>query len=349
MSLQRAIDTLNGEPTDRVALLEWNAPPQFLLEATDVDPYEEPEEAWLSFLEMFDIDATLRGRTGIPKTRDGGVRRDGHYAYTQWGLGETSWLVDPVYKTPEEILAFDPRTHDRSSLQEKVDNFCKSYETVRERYGDRVLYIPGHYRLVLHYMPFWCDWQVFMEVLALEPEKCRPLFDRCESYSIEVIEAWSHSSTPAFIAHEDLCSARGPIFSPDFLRREIFPRYRRIYEPLKRRGIKVLATSDGLIEPIAKDFLDAGADGLFIEPMNDIGKMVELVEPGGVLWGGGSSVVVTTGTPRTIREDVRRRMEQARSLPRFFFALGGEALHNVPSENFQAYLDACSEYGKWSS
>lgn len=345
MSLQRALRALHGEPVDRVPLLEWNAPPEFLRQATGFDPYQNPEEAWFRFLEIYDLDATMRAWAGAPAARDGAVRHEGDRAYTQWGLGETPWLLNPPYRTPEEILAFDPRTHDRSSLQQKIDGFCRGHEEAQKKCGDRVLLIPGHFQLVLHYMPYWCDWAVFLELLANEPDRCRPLFDRCESYTAEITEAWSHAPTPAFIAHEDLCSARGPIFDPDFLRREIFPRYRRIYEPLKRRGVKVLATSDGWIEPIAQDFLDAGADGLFIEPMNDIGKMVDLVGPRGILWGGGSSVAVTTGTPETVREDVRRRMAQARRLPGFFFALAGEAPQNVPAENFQAYLEACAQYG----
>jgi len=316
---------------------------------TGFDPYEKPMEAWDKFVEMHDIDATIRTRADVPRVRDSDVRHDGARAYTQWGLGETDWLTDPLYKTPEEILAFDPRTHDNKSLQERIDAVCKSYEGDRKWAGDRILPVPGHYQLVLHYMPMWCDWQVLMELLATEPEKCRPLFDRCERYSTEIFEAWSHTSAPAFIAHEDLCGARGPIFSPDFLRREIFPRYKRIFAPLKGKGIKVLATSDGFIEPIARDLLDAGADGLFIEPMNDIRTMVDLVGPQGILWGGGSSVVVTNGTPETIREDVRQRMEQARKLPGFFFALAGEAPHNVSTENFQAYLDACAEFGTRSA
>lgn len=346
MSLRRALDTLNGEATDRVARLEWNAPPQFLRDTTRLDPYEQPVESWLRFLEVHDIDATLRDWAYAAKVRGSDVRFDGGQAYTQWGLGETQWLADPPYKTPEAILAFDPRTHDRMGLQERIDTVCRNYEGVQKWYGDRVLYVPGHYQLVLHYMPYWCDWSAFMELLADDPEACIPLFDRCESYTTEIMEAWSHSAAPAFIAHEDLCSARGPIFSPDFLRREIFPRYKRIYAPLKRKGIKVLATSDGFIEPIAGDLLSAGADGLFIEPMNDIGRMVDRVGPRGILWGGGSSVAVTTGTPDTIRSDVRRRMAQARKLRGFFFALAGEAPQNVSSGNFAAYLDACAEYGR---
>ena len=188
-----------------------------------------------------------------------------------------------------------------------------------------------------------------MELVALDPERCRPLFDRCENYSTEICKAWSYSETPAFVAHEDLCGSRGPIFSPDFLRREIFPRYRRIYAPLIQRGIKVLATSDGLIESIAPDLIEAGASGLFIEPLNDIGTMIDLVGPQGILWGGASSQGVTTGTPGTIREDVRDRIRQAKRLPGFFFALSGEAPHNVPSANFEAYLKACGDYGLYRS
>ena len=349
MSRDRAMEALAGRHTDRVAQLEFLAHAAFFRSVTGLDPYEKPNEAFLAFLERFDIDATLMGGLGPPRVREGQVLRDGHHAYTMWGFKETSWLAEPIYKTREEILAFDPRRHDPSSLQEKADRYCSHWEQTQKLYGDRALYVPGHYQLVLHYMPFYCDWRVFMEALAMEPDKCRPLLDRCTDYSIEIFEALARTPAPLIIAHEDLCSARGPIFSPEFLRREVFPRFARIYEPVKRAGKRLLAISDGFIEPIAADLMAAGADGLFIEPMNDIDRMIDLVGPGGIIVGGGNTRTLTTGTPDEVAQDVRVNIEKAKRLPGFFFCLGGEAPQNVPVENLEAYFDACRRYGSTAS
>ncbi len=156
MSRQRAMDAMSGKATDRVAQWEWNAPPDFLRDVVGVDPYARPAEAWLAFVEKYDIDATIRGGAGVSCAKDGVVRQKGNHAYTQWGIGDTGWLTEPVYKTPDEILAFDPRTHDTSSLQQKkTDRFCTSYDEVDKWYGGRALFVPGHYQLVLHYMPYW--------------------------------------------------------------------------------------------------------------------------------------------------------------------------------------------------
>jgi hypothetical protein len=345
MSRKRAIDALAGRQTDRVAQLEFLAHEAFFRKVTGLDPYEKPNEAFLAFLESCKIDATLMPGLGRPRVRPGQMLRDGHHAYTAWGFKETPWLAEPIYKTPEEILAFDPRTHDASSLQEKTDRCCDGYERAQSLFGDRALYVPGHYQLVLHYMPFYCDWRVFMELLALESDRCRPLLDRCTDYSIEVFEAMARTPAPLIIAHEDLCSARGPIFSPEFLRREVFPRFARIYEPVKRAGKRLLAISDGFIEPIAADLMAAGADGLFIEPMNDIDRMIDLVGPGGIIVGGGDTRTLTTGTPEEVAAEVKTSIEKAKRLPGFFFCLGGEAPHNVPVENLEAYFDACRQYG----
>jgi len=345
MSLQRAMKAMSGIPTDRVAQMEFLSHAGFFRQVTGLDPYTQTFEAFLAFLEYFDVDATLIADLGPPSLRDGQTRNDQHLTYAAWGLRETAWVRDPLFKTPDEILALDPAVFDKRSLQQKIDSFCADYERQRAAFGGRALLVPGQYQLVLHYATSWCDWAIFLELLALDVDKCRPLFDRCMNYTIEIFQAFAASSAPIIIAHEDLCSARGPIFSPDFLRREVFPRFAQIYEPVKKVGKKVLAVSDGLIEPIAADLVAAGADGLFIEPMNDIDRMIGVVGAKGILVGGGNTRTLTVGTPEQVQAEVRANMQKAKHLPGFFFCLAGEAPDNVPLENLHAYFDACKRYG----
>ena len=346
MSRQRAIDALRGQKTDRVAQMVELSHPGFLQHVSGLDPYEKTAEALAKTLKHLDVDTSILGYLEPPRLRNGQTRQDDHYTYTQWGVRETPWLTNPYYKTVDEILAFDPRTHDSSTLQEKVDRYCAHYENTERLFSNSVLYVPGHYQLVLHYMPFYCDWAVFMETLALEPDRCRFLFDRCASYSIEVFEALAQTPAPLIIAHEDLCSTKGPIFSPALPRQEVFPRFAQIYEPVKRAGKRILAFGEGSIEEIAPDLLEAGADGLYLDQGNNIEAMIDLVGNNGLLVGGCNTMTISAGTADEIQAEVQAKMSLAKKLPGFFFSLTGEAPEDVPVENLEVYFEACREFGK---
>jgi hypothetical protein len=345
LSLDRAMKALAGTVTDRVARMEFLTNPEFFSRITGIDPYKNTMDAWLRALDVLDIDATIVGRIPSLQRDDEHRVADDHHVSAQWGLRETEWLSKPYYTSVDEILAFDPRNHDTSSAQEKTDRYSANYQQTQRLFGSTTLYVPGHYQLILHYMPFYCDWTTFFETVALEPDRCRFLYDRCEAYSIEVFSALASTDAPLIIAHEDLCGTRGPLFSPEMLRREVFPRFARIFEPVKRAGKRIIYASDGLIDEIAPDLLAAGADGLLVERGNDLERLIGLVGQEGLLIGGGDTVTVTNGNRNEIRDEVRKRMKIAKSLPGFFFCLDGEAPQNVPVENLEAYFEAVDEFG----
>jgi len=344
LSRQRAVDALDGKRNDRVSFLEIAAHPGYIEQVTGRDPYVHTAEAFADYLACLDIDASILGHLPTPRTRDGSTERDEHHVYAQWGLRDTPWLAKPIYTTIDEVLAFDPRTHDPSSFPEKVERYCRSYEQAQELFGESTQFIPGHYQLVLHYMPFYCDWSVFLEALVLEPDRCRHLLDRCADYSREIFAALAQTPAPAVIAHEDLCSARGPIYSPELLRREVFPRFAQIFAPVKDAGKRIFAFGEGRIEEIARDLLAAGADGIFVDENNDLASMTELVGHRGMIVGGLDTKTLTLGSPEQIRDRVRERMALAKSIPGFFFCVTGETPQNIPTEHLAVYWDACKEF-----
>ena len=347
MSRQRAMAALQENRSDRVPVIELGTHPEFIQKVTGADPYVSTEKAFADYLAVLDIDASILGSLPPPRTRNGSTEATEHHVYAQWGLRDTPWLTKPLYNTTDEVLSFDPRTHDPSSLQEKVDRYCAEYESAQALFGESTLYIPGHYQLVLHYIPFYCDWQVFLEALVLEPDRCRWLFDRCADYSREVFTALAQTPAPAVIAHEDLCSTRGPIYSLSLLRREVFPRFAEIYSPVKKAGKRIFAFGEGKIEKIAGDLLAAGADGIFVDDNNDMEAMIELVGSQGLIVGGINTAILTYGDSNQIREAVRKRLALAKKLPGFFFCITGETPQNVPVENLEVFWDACREYGSY--
>ncbi len=73
--------------------------------------------------------------------------------------------------------------------------------------------------------------------------------------------------SPVVLIAEDFASKRGPIFSPAFLRRELFPHVRRLTAAWRAHGLKVLYHSDGNWRSVIPDLIACGVDGFYcLEP-----------------------------------------------------------------------------------
>ena len=61
---------------------------------------------------------------------------------------------------------------------------------------------------------------------------------------------------------EDICSQRGPMVSPKYLRKEYFPLLEYALEPLLEIDAKIVWHCDGDVRPILDDILSCGIGGL---------------------------------------------------------------------------------------
>lgn len=63
---------------------------------------------------------------------------------------------------------------------------------------------------------------------------------------------------------EDICGKSGPLVSPDIFDECVAPGYRKIHDKLESYGVKLLGIdSDGFVEPLIKNWLDAGVNVQF--------------------------------------------------------------------------------------
>lgn len=73
-----------------------------------------------------------------------------------------------------------------------------------------------------------------------------------------------HTSVDCFAFWEDMAFKTGPLVGPDMFRRFALPRYRRVVEYLKGRGVPLVALdSDGDITSLVPIWMDAGIDILY--------------------------------------------------------------------------------------
>jgi len=151
---------------------------------------------------------------------------------------------------------------------------------------------------------------------------------------------------------DDLAGQGGPLFSPDFYRRVVKPRQKKLVSHIKNlTDAKIWYHTCGSCTEYIPDLIDNGIDIL-----NPVQVSAENMAPqelkrkfGDVLtfWGGGIDTqhILPFATPDQIREHVRKNIE-------IFKPGGGYVFNNVhniqpgtPPENVIALFEAANDYG----
>jgi hypothetical protein len=122
--------------------------------------------------------------------------------------------------------------------------------------------IGGHFPLYTEF-----GYNAFLMACALYPEAvgkiywARSLHSR-ERAKILVKLYREYDLVPLMFCGEDLCNNKGPMVSPQFLRRCYLPTVRMIIEPLVDSGVRLIHHCDGDVRPLLGDYLAIGFSGL---------------------------------------------------------------------------------------
>lgn len=151
-------------------------------------------------------------------------------------------------------------------------------------------------------------------------------------------------SPVAFIG-EDIAYKNGLLFSPSWLRKEFFPRLKRLVEAYHEKGIKVVYHSDGRLWEIMDDLMECGIDAL--NPIEIVAGMeirkLRKEYPGLVLIGGMDiSQLLPFGTPDQVRSAT---LEAIKDGGRGYMVASTSELHkNIPLENIISMWETVWNY-----
>ena len=183
------------------------------------------------------------------------------------------------------------------------------------------------------------------------------LYADCAHVIAEFMEAYATSQirrahaiadrtlTPVILIADDFATKQGPIFNPDFLRREHFPRVRRLTDAWHEHGIKVLYHSDGNWKSVIPDLVECGVDGFYCLEKSIGMDIVELKRtwPDHV-WAGGVDGVdlMERGSPQDVAAEVRRHIDATDALRTGGMFVGSSSEINPPikPENYRAMVEA---------
>jgi uroporphyrinogen decarboxylase len=151
---------------------------------------------------------------------------------------------------------------------------------------------------------------------------------------------------------DDLAGQDGPLFSPDFYRKFVKPRHKKLIEHIRSlTSAKIWYHTCGACTEYIPDLIDNGVDILnpvqigaaAMDPQNlkdAFGKEI-------VFWGGGIDAqhVLPFASPDEVKKHVRKNIEIFKSGGGYVF----NSVHNiqagVPAENIIAMYDAAYEFG----
>ena len=345
MSVQRARRALRGEATDCIPLFDTPSHRLFLKHLTGIDPFDKgpkaAERAVVAAIKKLDIDMLM---CDIPEQIT--VRDDDPNLF---GLGTTAWRN--ATSTRSDLFGYDPsrdRPWDSSmSAAEFKRDRTALFERLHRLVGDTALVHGFYFTTCIHYAAEDLNWEDFFIACLCEEERVAALLDRFQAASEKVMRVWADIGPEVMLAHDDIATAHGTSLSPAWLRKHILPRYRAILAPFKEKNIPVMFMTDGNFLDVARDLVEAGARGFFLDrPCMDLAPLVDKCGPDLIYFTGPAPGTMTVGTPADVRREIRELAELGRCLPRFFFHMPGGFTQNMPLENVGAFYDACRSYGR---
>lgn len=342
---------MNLQMTERVGRTEYFDHTEFIREITGLDPLSnnpgESVNARCKFYEWVGYDLLFITADGpVPWKELGRTTDMGHAVYAEKGTDFRDTLQCP-FKSPEDVLNFDAaEEYGLPNLAERTKYYQGLHDELKGIFPDMVM-PGGYYQTIVSGCIASFGWDMFLLGVGVDQQ-------RFGEYVVEGffrltaanINAWANTDIKVFISHDDMVWSKGAIFHPDWYRKYVFPRYKKLWQPLKEKGIKVLFCSDGNFTEFVDDIAQAGADGFIFEPLTALEPVVEKYGKTHVIVGNADCRILTFGTKEDVEAEVKRCMDTAKACPGFIMAVGNHIPSNVPSDNIRYYFDCVNRYGK---
>lgn len=293
MGYKRALKALNLEYTDQIPLLgdmavgrrmsqkltgmnrkERTKYIRALYEALEVDLiYAQNsiiEPSYNPFIQSRRPRKTIYGDSDYFRKRLGDFGDAFHLAYRGMKLSQSPvvsqlWVVERPFQTYPELLEYlerwDPREQETRSVKELTEKHSTFLTKCQDLLADVTL-VAG-----VTYVSLWTFFIIHLgypNLTRLIHQNLDILLEALNKFS-EVtrtyMEAWARTGIKALVQHDDLATENGPMMSPRWFRKYLFPLYREMWKPLKDKGIKVINISDGNHTLLFDGYAEAGSDG----------------------------------------------------------------------------------------
>ncbi len=343
MSYERGLAAIKLEMPDTIPHTEYVSHPKLIEHITGMTAADEknPGDITREFYRKAELD--FMWRTDSPPFENAPDSWMGSARYS-----EDQELREAVYPFADEeaVLSYDPaESIGVPDKGETFELFMANWKQTQDDYP-MVVVPSGYYKTVFT----WCitsfGWELFMASAMKDPARFDRVVEGFFQVSKPIYEALAEMPIEAIVSHDDIVWAAGPVFKPDWYREYVFPRLKKLWDPVREAGIPVLFCSDGNFDEFVDDLADAGADGFIFEPLTDLTYVAERYGQTHVIIGNADCRILQFGDKDDIYAEVKRCADIGRNLPGYFFAVGNHIPFNVPIDNAMYYLELVKELGR---
>jgi len=260
--------------------------------------------------------------------------------------------------TEESVLAFIEKLNSPERTKAGFDEeaaypeFARNVNDWNARCGDDLVWCGADWEIIpraLSVNKF--GYEAALMTMATHPDAWRRMMqvtaEWARAESVLVARTIREGLRPkAVLTGEDICTQRGPMASPAFLRREFWPLLEYAIEPLVACGAKVIWHCDGDVRPLLDDLLATGVAGLQgfqrecgVELEQIVKRRTRTGDP--LIIFGPMSVTTTLplGSTADVRAEVRRAMDVCRDEASLVFLTSNTINPDCPLDNIRAYWD----------
>ncbi|MBO4392008.1 MAG: hypothetical protein J5816_01750 [Clostridia bacterium] len=295
---------------------------------------------------------------GIPESDDPiEIPKDDVGSHTvRWGSGQTAtWEHGNMFKDEDDVFAFSPLEFgDFSGIPSVVEAYdFSSYEAVEERYkkwfGEENFGKPapegsvasvGFYNTTFMWPLLTFGWDLFLQTCL--DERFERIMDEFAEINRRVFRVFAKLPVNFVVCHDDIVNSRGPICSPEWMNKYVFPRYEEYWSMVKAAGKRVIFMVDGNVDRYADDIFACGASGIISEPYTDY-KAIAKKHKDCFLAGEGDNRILSTNDRSLIYKMVDGMLETAALTGGYMMCIGNHIPWNVPGEGIKYYLDYSAE------
>jgi len=328
---------------------------------TGIDYYEHPRLCRLKMRELYPQLELPIPETDDPKPRpklgpegQSSITDEHGRRYVRWGDGTTAhWDWGSKFKTAEDVFAFSPLEQGDFTDIPVVESRDysdeeKLYREYRKRYPDEwgekapegSTASVGFYNTMFMWPLLTFGWELFLETCL--DRRFERIMEEFAEINRRVFRVYARLPVNFVICHDDIVTSRGPICSPAWMHKYIFPRYEEYWGMLKDAGKEVIFMSDGCVDAYVDDIFACGARGIITEPYTDF-KAIALRHKDCFLAGEGDNRILYRNNPDEIEAMVKDMVETAKMTGGYMMCIGNHIPWNIPPEAVKLYLDLSAE------
>jgi hypothetical protein len=349
-------ESFMGLGPKRIAHWEHWSNPDAATAITGIDFYEHPRQCMQKMAELYPfiplgVPAKDDPIKKFDAQQDKGKGRWGHEYRDHW----QQEVAGQRFPSLEAMLNFSPLAQgDFTGWKIVEDRDYRSEETLYQLYrknypaewGDRApagsSASVGFYNTMFMWPLLVFGYENFLSI-CLEPGFAR-IMDEFAEINRRVFRAFARLPVNFVVCHDDIVLSNGPVCSPAWMRKYIFPRYEEFWGILKKAGKEVLFMVDGGVDAFADDVMACGARGIISEPFTNY-KALARKYKNCFIAGEGDNRVLMRNNPAEIRAMVESMVETGRMSGGYMMCVGNHIPFNVPADAVKRYFDLSGELG----